>query len=162
MMKTIVIGLGNPILGDDGVGWRAAEALGARPEAAGVEIDTLASGGLGLMERMVGYDRAIVIDALQTGNCPEGSLQVFPLDALENSFAGHLGSAHESNLQTALQVGLALGAHLPAQVTVIAVETPHVYDFSAELSPAAAAAVPAAVEAALQILFEDGGPHDLT
>ena len=115
-MKTIIIGLGNPILGDDGVGWRVVEALKERVEAQGVETDMLASGGIGLMERLVGYERAIIVDAIATGSFPTGSVRVFPLEALENSFAGHLGSAHESNLQTALQVGRDLGASLPDQV----------------------------------------------
>ena len=156
-MKKIVIGLGNPILGDDGVGWRAAEMLRSRPEAAGVEVDTLASGGIGLMERMVDYDEAIVIDAFSTGSCPVGSVRTIPLESIENSFAGHLGSAHESNLQTALAVGRTLGARLPSSVTVIAIESPHVYDFSTELSPAAAEAVPRAVQTAIDLITHEGG-----
>jgi hydrogenase maturation protease len=157
MLKTIVIGLGNPILGDDGAGCRAAEALRERPEAASVEIDVLAVGGISLMERMIGFERAIVIDALSTGQSPTGSVTCFALETLENGFAGHLGSAHETSLLTALQVGRTLGAELPTQVTVVAIESPHVHDFSTELSPAVADAIPAAVQTAVDLISEPGG-----
>ena len=150
--KTIIIGLGNPILGDDSLGWRVAESLRQSAAALGAEVETLAVGGLALMERMVGYQRAIVVDAICLGDAPTGTVRVIALDDLPNPFAGHLGSAHETNLQTALQIGRELGAELPAEVTVVAIESPYVYDFSEELSPAAAAAVPLAAKKVLDLL----------
>ena len=149
--KLLLIGLGNPILGDDGVGWKVAEAIAAQ-QIAGLEIDFQAGGGLSLMERLVGYDRAILIDALDTGQVAKGTVRVFALETLLNPFWGHLGSAHETNLLTALEMGRRLGAHLPAQVLVVGIETPDVYDFSDTLSPALAAAVPAATAAALALI----------
>ena len=145
--KTLVVGLGNPLLGDDGVGWHVAEQLREKePLMPDVEIDTLALGGIGLMERLVGYQRAIIIDALKTGRFPTGSVHSFGLDELENQFAGHLGSAHETNLQTALVMGRELGADLPGEVTVVAIESPYIFDFSDQLSPEVAAAVEKAAQ----------------
>jgi hydrogenase maturation protease len=152
VQKTLVVGLGNPILGDDGVGWHVAEYLRQQPLAPGVEIDTLALGGIGLMERLIGYQKAIIIDALKTGHFPTGSVHSFRLDALENPFAGHLGSAHETNLQTALELGRDLGADLPHEVTVIAIESPYVYDFSDLLSPEVAAAVDKAAQFVMDLV----------
>ncbi len=157
-MKTLVIGLGNPLLGDDGVGWRVAEDISCRlPKSAEtseatIEVDCLAGGGLSLMERLVGYDAAILIDAIDIGRGPIGSVYRYTLDELPNQNAGHTSSAHETNLQTALQVGSSLGAALPDRVTVIAIESPHVYDFTEELTPAVAAAVPRAIDMVLQLL----------
>ncbi len=113
----------------------------------------LAGGGLSLMERLVGYDRAILVDAIQGGKAP-GSVQVFPLEALENPSAGHLGSTHETNLLTALEIGRTLGAHLPpaGAVMVVAVEAQPVFEFSEELSPEVAKAVPEAVENVMNLL----------
>jgi hydrogenase maturation protease len=144
--KTLVVGLGNPLLGDDGVGWHVAERLQQQLLSPGVEIDTLALGGIGLMERLIGYQRAIIIDALKTGHFPNGTVHSFHLDELENPFAGHLGSAHETNLQTALELGRDLGTDLPVEVTVIAIESPYIYDFSDQLSPEVAAAVEIAAQ----------------
>ncbi len=150
--KTIVVGLGNPMLGDDGVGCLVAEQLMQQPGLAGVEIESLAVGGLTLMEHMVGFERAIVVDSINLGDAPLGSVHSFALEELPNPFGGHLGSSHETNLQTALQIGRELGAALPAEVRVVAIASPYVYDFSDQLTPPVEAAVPQAVAAVLQLL----------
>lgn len=162
-MKTIVVGLGNPILGDDGVGWRVAEAvqqaLPGETAQSGVEFAFLSLGGLSLMEHLVGYRRAILIDAMNLQLGPTGKVYCFPLEALPNPNTGHLSSAHDTSLQTALSVGRRMGAELPEEVVVIGIETPYVYDFSEQLSPAAAAAVPPAAQAVLTVLRTAGCPQ---
>jgi hydrogenase maturation protease len=159
--KTLVIGLGNPILGDDGAGFyvagEVARLIHKKSLGHGViEVDTLALGGLALMERMIGFERAIVVDIIDSGTMPVGSVRAFPLEVLENPFSGHLGSAHETNLQTALEMGRSLGTELPAEVTVVSIESPYGYEFSEELSPAVAAAVPQAVHIIMDLLFCPG------
>ena len=159
-LRTLVLGLGNPIRGDDGVGWRVVEMLQANLAKAfgkpsqGFEFDTLAGGGLNLMERLVGYDRAILVAAMQSGKEP-GSVQVFPLEALDNPSAGHLGSTHETNLLTALEIGRRLGVHLPpvGGVMIVAVEAQPVFEFSEELSLPVARAVPEVVEKVMNFLI---------
>ncbi len=164
-MKVLVIGLGNPLLGDDGVGWRVAEAVqralesqaarrpgqapGERPE---IEVDYHAGGGLSLMERLVGYDQAVIVDAITTGRHPTGHVECGPLEALPSVWAGHLSSAHETDLPTALSVGRSLGASLPGQIDVVTIEAQHVYDFSETLTLAVAAAVPEASRRVLTLL----------
>ena len=162
----LVIGLGNPILGDDGVGWRVAEEVKRRISNLqspvveerleirdwSVEVDCVSLGGLSLMERMMGYDRAILIDAIATGQMPAGTVTRFALEELPKPGAGHTTSAHDTSLHTALEIGRAMGARLPDEVTVIAIESPHVYDFSEELSPPVAAAVPRAADMVLAAL----------
>ena len=71
-MKIIVVGLGNPILGDDGVGWKVAEEFANIDpfKSRSIDVDYLSVGGLTLMEHMVGYQHAILIDAIQTGKHP--------------------------------------------------------------------------------------------
>jgi len=166
--SSLVVGLGNPILGDDGVGWRVAEQVQRQLEISGppypvaeegsgmgdrpVDVDCVSLGGIGLMEQLIGYDRAILIDALVTGKAPVGTVTCFALEELTDLSAGHTSSAHDTSLQTALKLGRAMGAHVPDQVTVIAVEARNVSDFSEELSPPVAAAVPLAVEAVMNLL----------
>jgi hydrogenase maturation protease len=144
------------MLGDDGVGWHVAEAVEKKINRPDVAVDSLALGGIGLMERLVDYDRAIIIDVINTGQFPRGSVNSFPLEALANPFYGHLGSAHETNLQTALEMGRLLGASLPRQVTVVAIESPYVFDFSDTLTEPVAAAVPVAAQMVLDLL--ENGP----
>ena len=156
-MKTIIIGLGNPILGDDSVGWRVAEQVRQSIELAGalhpdLDIDFLALGGISLMERMVGYDRAIIIDALTTGQKPVGTVFHFPIEDLPDLTADHMTAIHDTSLPVALKLGHTMGAHLPRTIDIIGIETVSVFDFSEELSPPVAQAVPQAVHQVLELM----------
>lgn len=157
--STIVIGLGNPILGDDGVGWRIAERIqeliADQPTYSHVVVECLSLGGLSLMEHLVGYDCAILIDAISLRRAGPGTLYIFELNELPDLSAGHLTAAHDTSLQTALDVGRAMGAPLPTEIQVIGVESVRLFDFSEELTPPVAAAVPEAVNIIIRLL-EDG------
>jgi hydrogenase maturation protease len=83
--KTLVIGLGNPIFGDDGLGWIVAQQIEETIDSPGVEIIWLACGGLQLMERMIGYQRAILIDTLHHTRSEPGKIFLFELDSLPPS-----------------------------------------------------------------------------
>ncbi len=153
-MKTIIIGLGNPILSDDGVGWKVVEELKSNIEyrESNIEFDCASLGGLSLMERMVGFQRAILVDSIETGQHPAGTVNIFPLEVLTNPMAGHSASAHDTSLITALETARKIGIDVPDSVMVVAIEAKNVYDFSEELSPAVAEAVPVACEAILELL----------
>jgi hydrogenase maturation protease len=142
--QTLVVGLGNPILGDDGVGWRVAQDIEARCTDPDVEVACLALGGMALMERLVGYRRALIVDAMTTGTAP-GSVISVPLDALAHPAAGHTASSHDTSLATALALGRRLGAELPDDVWVVAIEAERLFEFSAGLSAAVATAMPEAL-----------------
>ncbi|MBI5563865.1 MAG: hydrogenase maturation protease [Chloroflexi bacterium] len=158
-MKTLVVGLGNPILGDDGVGWKVAEAVEtqlanfhAKRPTTNIDVDCVALGGLSLMERMVGYERAIVIDSIGSGQHAPGEVYHFDLDELYDPSAGHTTAVHDMSLMTALKLGRSLGAELPTQITVVAVESPYTYDFTEELTPPVQAAVPVAAQTVIDLL----------
>jgi hydrogenase maturation protease len=163
-MKTIVVGLGNPILSDDGVGWVVVQAAETRYhllQDAGdsvaaslppVDFLCVALGGLSLMEHLIGYQRALLVDAIQSSQHPLGACLRFPLEALPDPTAGHLASTHDTSLLNALQVGRRLGADLPESITVLAIVAEKIFDFSEELSPPVAAAVPGAVQDVLDLL----------
>ncbi len=157
----IVIGLGNPILGDDGVGWVVAQAVEKRLAgySGNVEVECFAMGGLSLMEHLLGHQRAILIDAGNPGSAPTGSLYQFDLAELPERVSGRLASSHDVSLQTALAMGSRLGAVLPERITVVGIETEAIYNFSEELSPPVAAAVPEAVEIVLQLIENTGCLH---
>ncbi len=164
---TLVVGLGNPLLADDGVGWRVAQALIARlaedpllaadPACAGVEVDHLAVGGLSLMERLVGYRRAVLVDAMVTGQHPPGTVRRFTIADVPGREATHLDSAHDASLATALAAGRSLGADLPTEIVIVAVEAVRVDEFGETLTPAVEAAIPAALDAVLAAIGETGG-----
>ena len=154
-MKTLILGLGNPILGDDGVGWRVAEEVAKKTaDRPDVEIDFVSLGGLSLMERLTDYERVILIDSIFTGTQPVGTVSQFTLDRLPDLSSNHSTSAHDTSLRNALNVGRSMNIQLPKDedVHIIAIEAEHVYDFSETLSPPVETAVPLAMEAVLQYL----------
>jgi len=157
-MKTLIIGLGNPILGDDGVGWVVARQVEEHfaGQRADLEFDYLSLGGLSLMERMIGYRRVLIIDSLTTGTRPIGEVTTFTLDELADLSSGHTTAAHDTSLKTALAMGRKLGADLPEDqhVYVVAVEARQVHDLQEGLTPPIAAAVPQAVRTALELLAQ--------
>lgn len=136
-MDTLIIGLGNPILSDDGVGWRVVEQVEKhiQEKALPIEVDYLSLGGLSLMERLIGYQRAIIVDAIYSGKYPIGNVAAFDLDELPNPNDGHTSSAHDTSLMTAMDTGKRLNVPLPETVQVVAIEALNVHDFSEELSP---------------------------
>lgn len=152
MNKTLIIGLGNPILGDDGVGWVVAQEvekqLPATLRPPFIVVECLALAGIALMEQMVGYERVILIDSLNTGQHAQGEVVTFSLDSLEDLLHGHSASAHDLSLKAALKLGRSMGADLPRDedIQIVAIEAAHVYDFTEELTPKIAAAVPVAVD----------------
>lgn len=167
----LVIGLGNPILGDDGIGWiiadRVRQALGLQTAPispfdpaqsisvdGAIEIDRLSLGGLSLMERLIGYRYVILLDSIRTGRVPIGHLWTFTFDRLEDSTGGHTRAPHDASLKTALQVGRVMGADLPSEnlIYVVAVETGQNYDFSDKLSTEVEQAVEGAVHAVCEYI----------
>ncbi|HSQ25692.1 MAG TPA: hydrogenase maturation protease [Anaerolineales bacterium] len=172
--KILVIGLGNPILGDDGIGWHVVQAIQARLQTendapdekhslqkllasiteGSLEFDCLSLGGLALMERLVGYTHALIIDAINTQNYPAGEVCNFHLQDLPRLAMGHLASAHDTSLQNALKMGRMMGAELPIEILIVGIEAQAVYDFSEQLSDPVAAAIPKASQLVLVQLLE--------
>jgi hydrogenase maturation protease len=155
-VSILVVGLGNPILGDDGVGWRVADEVERRVDEASVpvEIERLALGGLSLMERLIGYDHVVLIDALATGDYPVGTVRRLRLQDLPDPSDGYTTAAHDTSLQTALEVGRRLGMSLPPIITVVAVETAATFEFSDNLSPPVETAVEVAASLVLELLSQ--------
>jgi hydrogenase maturation protease len=150
--NTFVIGLGNPILGDDGVGWRVAAAVRERCTDPHVKVECLALGGLSLMEHLIGSERAIIVDAILTHQGRIGDVFCFRLDELKDPTAGHTSSAHDVSLLTAMEMGRTMGASLPDEVMVVAVEIEPVFEFSDRLSLEVADSIPVAAKTVLDLL----------
>ena len=156
-MKTIVIGLGNPILGDDGVGWRVAEDVQRYVDPAWdiyVDINYLSLGGISLMEHLIGYERVILIDAFFSDEEP-GSIMVSTLDGIPNYSGFHITSVHDTSLQNAMKLGTELGVQLPEDVRIVGISIKPVYDFGLELSPAVLEAIPKATQIVADLLMQN-------
>lgn len=154
-MKTIVVGLGNPILGDDGVGWVVAQEVKKHLDStSGIDVDCLSLGGISLMEHLIGYDRAILIDAFVSPE-RDGSILVAKLEELPAFSAFHLTSAHDMSLQQAISLGRTMGAALPEEIMIVGISAKHIYDFSENLSPSVSEAVPKALQLVVELLAQN-------
>jgi hydrogenase maturation protease len=154
-MKTLVLGLGNPILTDDGIGVLVAEEVRARlPEDTPIDITEVSVGGLTLMETMIGYERVILVDAFQhLDGCTPGKVHKMSLDDLRSiSPTQHSVSPHDASLVTAMETGQRMGLQLPHDITIFAIEVENVMDFSDRPTPAVAAVIPQVTEAVLNEL----------
>lgn len=152
-MRTLVIGLGNPILTDDGAGILAARAVyDALADTSDVDITELSVGGLALMEAMIGYDRVILVDAMWTPPDQIGKVVIFNAGQLPDTL--NTASSHDTDLPTALRVGRELGARLPEEghIQIIAITANNVLELGDRPTPAVEAAIPQAVEAVLAAL----------
>jgi len=148
MMKTLVLGLGNPILTDDGVGIHVVRAAVAQyVPADAVTFAEASVGGLRLLDALAGYDRLILVDAIQTSGGRSGD--VYQLAASDLLASLHSGSTHDMSLHTALDLGRRLGMKLPGDgdIVILAVEAEDVLTFSDSCTQAVARAIPRAVEA---------------
>jgi hydrogenase maturation protease len=135
--STLVLGMGNPILSDDGVGLYVAERLQAGPMPDGVEVQLSEVAGLRLLELVKGYDKVVIVDALRSGREPG---EIVRYEAREFKGGHRYGSAHSIGLHTALELGRQLGMPMPEDVTVFAVEAEDIETFGEDFSPPVAAA----------------------
>ncbi len=150
-MKTLVLGLGNPLVSDDSVGLRvAAELQRLLAERPDIEVSEDFWGGLRLMERMVGFDRAIVIDAMCSG-APPGTIHRLTPGSIPTQRSA---SAHDVSLPTALALGRQAGVSLPTddQILLVGIEAEDILTFGEECTPAVRAAIPLAVREVLAVL----------
>jgi hydrogenase maturation protease len=139
----LVLCLGNPLRSDDAVALHVARALEASPPP-GATITVSARAGLYLLDDMEGFDSVVVVDAVQTGQHPPGTVHQLPLEAL-HSPAGP--SPHAVGLPSVLALARASGAPVPERVELVLIEA-EVMDLVGEgLTPRVAAAVMPAVEA---------------
>jgi len=140
--RTLVLGLGNPVLTDDAVGLlavREAERLSVGTPGATFREASIA--GFDLLEMLAGYDVAIIVDAIHTGKAPPGAIHdLTPADLASSS---RLVAAHEIGLGTALALGERLGAAMPKDVVILAVEIEDDLTLGEQPTPMVAAAIPA-------------------
>jgi hydrogenase maturation protease len=131
--KTLVLGLGNPILSDDGAGCRAAVVLKEKIKTPDIDIIEAGIAGLDVLDLLNGYDRAIIIDAIRTEKGKPGKIYRFGPGALADT--RHTGNPHDTNIATALELGKKLKIKLPQEIIIFAIEAKDVTTFSEECTP---------------------------
>ena len=132
----MVIGIGNPILGDDGIGIQVARLIkGQSAKFKDVEVKELCRGGVSLMEEMLGYERVLIIDAINTKRGKPGDIyKVTPEELKETE---HISSPHDLNFAAALKLGEKYAPEqMPKEITIYAIEIGTALTFTEQLTPA--------------------------
>ena len=141
-VKTLVLGIGNPILGDDGVGFHVAQELAKLIEDDAIAVEDTSTSGLNLLDFIRGYDRVIIIDAIKTDECEPG--EIYRLRPEDFSKSVHLAtSLHDTNLPTVIEMGnKLLPEEMPHEIAIFAIEVEEIDKFTEEMTVKVKEAVP--------------------
>ena len=148
--RTLVLGVGNPILRDDRVGHLLVQLLRNLLSNPDIELQETSLAGLNLVELLSGFDFAVIIDAIQSGGTPGEISYLKPQDFHARSSNRY--DQHSTGLLQALELGKALGWPMPEDVAIVAIEAEDTTNFGDDLTPAVAEAIPSALQTVLELL----------
>lgn len=146
----LALGLGNDILSDDAIGLLVARQLrrdlGEHPT---IEVRETTEMGLALLDFLTGREAVLLVDAIQTGAVPPGSL----LELDPAGWEGHSGrNPHFLGVGETLALGRQLGLSMPRQIQILAVEVADPFTLGTTLTPPLQEALPRAVDRARRLL----------
>ena len=134
MLETIlVLGIGNDILTDDGIGPKLVSDLKNKYFLQEIVFQNVFLGGLEILELIQGYNTVIFIDAIITKDGIPGSIYQFTPDDFRETL--HLSNLHDANFLVALDFGRKMGYNLPDKIQIIAIEIIEDRIFSDRFSP---------------------------
>ncbi len=131
--KTLVAGIGNEILMDDGIGPRIVNQLAKIQPGLKADFESVWLGGLEVIEYIEGYQQVIFIDAIKTKNGIPGDTYYFTAEDFKETL--HLSNIHDVSFLTAIQLGKMLGYQIPESIFIIAIEIVEDKIFGNEFSP---------------------------
>jgi hydrogenase maturation protease len=137
--RTLILGVGNPLMGDDGAGIEAVRMLAEEKLHPNITVKDAATPGWTLVEWIKDWPSVVIVDAMQMGLKP-GEWQCF--DAGDVRFTSSEGaiSLHDADLASGLALAEALDL-LPPQLTFYGIE-PETTEHGMKLSPAVSANLP--------------------
>ncbi len=131
--RVLILGMGNEILTDDGIGPKIIHELENTMRESHLNFATSATGGIDLIDRITGYDQAIIVDGIRTREGRPGTVYHFtPVDFRETL---HLSSFHDVSFLTALELAEKSDLRIPEQIHIIAIEIVEDITFSNDFSP---------------------------
>lgn len=147
--NTLILGIGNPLMGDDGAGIRVVELLAQRDLPASVRLEEAGLPGWGLPSWFGGSANVILVDAVQMSQAP-GSWKCFQASEIRVIMEDNALSLHQPDLACGLALSQALGM-LPENLSLYGIEPVDVSP-GADLSPEVRARLPEIVESILNDL----------
>lgn len=146
-MGIVIVGVGNPILGDDGIGIHIVKDLKGKIEA---DIREAYTGGLNLLDIIIGYDTAILVDAVYFDDMDIGEVRVMDLDEIGTA---HSSNPHDATLMEAIEMSKKMGEErIPEIIKLVGIRIDRVDEFSEDLSPEVRRSIPDAINIIHEIL----------
>jgi hydrogenase maturation protease len=142
-LKSIILGLGNPLFSDDAVGLLVARSIKYRITDEDVAVAEATAAGLDVLDIITGYEKAIIVDAVQTSQNKPGTIYRFELDQFSTTKEE---CPHNIDFLTSCQLGKKLGLALPAEIIVFGIEVENISDLNEECTPLVKAAIPDCVD----------------
>lgn len=139
---TVVLGLGNPILGDDAAGLCVAAALQQLlrdDPVPGVRVLMSTRAGFELIDLLAGARRAILIDCLEAHEPVPGRIR--RLDLRQVAGASRLIGGHDISVSVAFELAASLGIRMPEAIEIYGIEGADTRSFGDQLTPAVEASV---------------------
>jgi hydrogenase maturation protease len=150
----LVLGVGNVIVRDDGVGVYVARELAGRVPCGACDVEETDVAGIELIDILAGYKKAIIVDAIKTDGGVPGTVYRLTIEDFERTV--HLANIHGINLPMAVKIGRGLEVPMPDEIIILAVEVDNITEFGETMTDAVAGAVPTAAEMALNELAHWG------
>jgi len=131
--QVLILGLGNDILMDDGIGPKLAMELRNSVNDPHISFETAAVGGMELIEMIRDYQQVIIIDAIKTKNGIPGSVYYLTPASFKETL--HISNLHDISFLTALQMAKKIGIFITDKIDIIAVEIVEDRVFGSEFTP---------------------------
>jgi hydrogenase maturation protease len=130
--KILILGIGNDILTDDGIGPKIVMELQEEFHHDNLSFMTAATGGMEILEMIKDHSQVIIIDAIKTRDGIPGTL--YHLTPAHFKETLHISSFHDVSFLTALKLADKLDLPVPEKIDIIAVEILEDLTFSSEFS----------------------------
>ncbi|KPA11079.1 Peptidase A31, hydrogen uptake protein [Candidatus Magnetomorum sp. HK-1] len=144
-MKIQIIGLGSPILKDDGVGIHIVNELMKEDCPLSVKLTIGGTGGATLLDMIEPCESLIIVDAIQTGSHP-GTIHELSLDDIESTKPLHCGFVHGMDFFSSLHLQKEMLKNKPQQIIIFAVEVLDIHSFSETCSQQVQDAIPEVIK----------------
>ncbi|MBN2017972.1 MAG: hydrogenase maturation protease [Candidatus Cloacimonetes bacterium] len=150
-MKTLVLGLGNTIMSDDGVGIFIARRI--KEQLPEIDVIEASAAGFRVIDEIIGYDTLILIDSIKTKNGKPGNYYKLGIEEFKTTL--HHSSPHDMDMFSALELMKKHDADLPDEIVIYAVEVEDTLSYSEQCTKNVAAAIPKLTSIIIEEQFPD-------
>lgn len=151
--KTLLLGIGNPILTDDAIGILVAREI-SKMGLPDVDVEEIAASGIEVMELMLDYDKVVIVDAIKRSDAEPG--EIMRLEEKDFSHTVHGSSPHGVNLSTAIALGRQTApSRMPKEIVFYAMQVQDVNTFSESLTPRVRERLPTLIDMVVRELSKN-------